>query len=101
LVLLPAHEQLDLDLQHDLAAALDSDLRRYDFEKPQRLLREWAQQRDVSVIDLLPAFQQADPSKLYFENDIHWTESAHRLAAATMLPVLQRLLAMERMRREL
>lgn len=98
LVLLPAQEQLDPVLQDEFLQAVQVDRGRYDFLKPQRLLRRWAVDRGVFVIDLLPAFQQhPDPSALYFQNDIHWTTAAHHVAADDMLPLLRRYIT-ERMR---
>ena len=90
LVLLPAQEQVDTGLQRELMGALGTQPDHYDFEKPQRLLKAWCEQQDIMVIDLLPAFQrEADPSALYFENDIHWNKKGHALAARQILPVLR------------
>ena len=90
LVLLPAQEQLDRDLQRDLMNSLGTRPDQYDFEKPQRLLRAWGEQHHIMVVDLFPAFRrEADPSAFYFENDIHWTKAGHALAAKTLWPLLQ------------
>ena len=94
LVLLPAQEQVDRDLQRNLMNALGATPDQYDFEKPQRLLKAWGEQQHIIVVDLLPAFRgQAAPSAFYFENDIHWTKAGHKLAAKTLWPLLKREIA--------
>jgi hypothetical protein len=91
LVLLPAQEQVDHHLQGELFAALRIPPEKYDFEKPQRILKEWGQNHGVTILDLLPAFQQSpNPAQLYFQNDIHWTEAGHALASAAMIPLVER-----------
>jgi hypothetical protein len=94
IVLLPAQEQLDHHLQRELFKALGTSPEEYDFEKPQRLLQAWGQEHEIAILDLLPAFKQwPDPEKLYFRNDIHWTEAGHALASAQIIPMVERHLS--------
>lgn len=89
IVLLPEHVQLDRDLQSEYLTAFGQSPDQYDFAKSQRLLRAWCEENGIPVLDLLPVFQaEANPGRLYFANDIHWTSEGHRLAAGDILPVL-------------
>jgi lysophospholipase L1-like esterase len=91
IVLLPAQEQFDHDVQRELFAALGTIPEEYDFEKPQRILQAWGQAHGIPLVDLLPAFkQQPDPAKLYFSNDIHWTAAGHALASTHIIPMVER-----------
>jgi hypothetical protein len=65
-----------------------------DLDRPQRLLREWASARSVSVLDLLSGFReyhQAHPDDmLYYHPDSHLNPNGHRLAGALVLEHLRR-----------
>lgn len=90
LILLPAEEQVDQDLQRLYLGTLGGTPEQYDFNKPQRLLREWAHGRGVRVIDLTPAFSaNVSLRRLYIDNDIHLNRNGHALAASTILRELQ------------
>lgn len=92
LVLIPDHVQLDRALQREFLAVIGAAPDRYDFEKPQRLLRDWCANNGVRLLDLLPEFQaDADPGRLYFTNDYHLTAAGHRLTAKAIVPVLGKL----------
>jgi lysophospholipase L1-like esterase len=94
LVLLPAEEQVDQGLKRMYLEMLGSAPEQCDFEKPQRLLREWAQGRDVKVIDLTPAFfANVSQRRLFIDNDIHLNRNGHALAASTILRELREDLA--------
>jgi lysophospholipase L1-like esterase len=51
-------------------------------------LGSWAIAEDVPFLDLLPAFQDHDDEKLFFDFDGHWNEAGHSLAADTLLQFL-------------
>lgn len=94
LVILPdqvqVNQQVQLEFLRSRYAASDA----YDFDKPQRLLREWAESRGVEVIDLLEACRKAaSDESLYVPNDIHWNSAGHRAASAEVLPRLIQILA--------
>jgi hypothetical protein len=58
---------------------------RYDYDKPNRILREFCAQRGIPVIDFLPiydAMTREAVEPLYFRMDMHWTEAGHRHALA-------------------
>ena len=91
IILLPAQEQLDHYLQNELFTALGTTSEEYDFEKPQHILKAWGQDKGVTILDLLHAFKHSpNPGKLYFHNDIHWTEAGHALASAEIIPMVER-----------
>jgi len=88
-VMLPEHVQFDSGLQREYFQATRASPQDYDFYKPQRLLLAWCEAQRVQCIDLWPAFAAAsDPAALHFRNDIHWSESGHRLAAEAILSAL-------------
>ncbi len=102
LVLIPELIPLDPVLQEEYFATYGGSDREYDFRKPQRLLREWCAETGTAVIDLTPPFAAAaNPERLYFSNDIHWTSDGHRLAAKVILPALQAELAGHRRHKRL
>jgi hypothetical protein len=52
--------------------------------RPQQIIHEWGVLARVPVIDLLPGLQEWTNRKgntLFLENDGHWTQDGHRLAA--------------------
>jgi len=97
IVLIPAPIQLDPVLQSEYLASVGAEAKQYDFQKPSRLLRLWCEENEVPVVDLLPAFEAAgDPNEHYFQNDIHWNEAGHKVAADAIAPVLESRLKFKR-----
>ena len=95
-VILVLHPDVDQLYVPRLPCGRGTTIDQYDFERPQRLLREWAAMHDVPVVDLLPGFQQLpQPDLLYLvhQDDTHYNAEGHRLVAGTMLPVLYDWLA--------
>jgi len=91
LVLLPAEEQVDVELQRLYVSMNGGRPEAYDFRKPQRLLAEWGKQQGVKVIDLGPEFQaNAARGRLFIDNDIHWNKNGHALAAQIVTRELSR-----------
>lgn len=92
LVLIPDHVQIDRELQREFLSVIGAAPDRYDFEKPQRLLRDWCAKNGMRLLDLLPVFQaDPDPRRLYFTNDYHLTAAGHRVMALAIAPVLRKL----------
>ena len=92
LVLIPDHVQLDRELQREFLSVIGASPDWYDFEKPQKMLNAWCAKNGVRLLDLLPAFQaDADPKRLYFQNDFHLTAAGHQLSAKAIAPVLRKL----------
>lgn len=91
LVLLPDHIQVDAQLRREFLDARGAGQQLFDFARPQRLLVEWSKENGVPVLDLLPLFQQpgSEGEKLYYDTDLHMTESGHRLAFEGIWPAIE------------
>jgi lysophospholipase L1-like esterase len=95
LVLLPDHVQVDQKLREEFLAARREDSNSFDFDRPQRLLREWGERHDVQTIDLLPRFRDsASVAPLFYETDLHMTTAGHRLVAEGIWPLLSSALSL-------
>lgn len=93
-VVIPDQVQHDGALMTDYLTAVGFSPERYDFEKPQRLLRAWCGQHAVPCLDLLAVFRsESDIGRLYLHDDPHWSRAGHELAAQAILPELQWQLA--------
>lgn len=92
LVLVPDHIQVDQRLREEFLAARGDAPTRFDFELPQRRLKQWGEANGVATVDLLPAFRAATPAEpLYFETDLHLTAAGHRTVANGLWPLLRTL----------
>ena len=82
LMLIPAEIQVDEGVRAAVLRKLERPASVYDFEAPQRRLRELAANLDVPVLDLLPRFRElyAGGERLYFPNDTHWNPRGNRVA---------------------
>jgi hypothetical protein len=91
MLLLPAEEQVDQELQRVYLETIHASAERYDFEKPQRFLHAWGKANGVPIVDLTSVFRSkvGEGGILYLPNDGHWNESGHGLGAASILPVLR------------
>ena len=76
-VLIPDENQINPALQAAIVEPGERDT--YDFDMPQKLLREMFAANDIAWLDLLKPFA-ADPRCLYM-NDSHWVAAGHRFAA--------------------
>ncbi|HEY6084548.1 MAG TPA: SGNH/GDSL hydrolase family protein [Nitrospira sp.] len=86
LILLPAEEQVDHGLQRLYMEMRGGEQDQYDFDKPQRVLSEWAGTRGVKVIDLASAFRaNVRSERLYVDNDIHWNRRGNAVAARVIM----------------
>lgn len=55
-----------------------------DFDRPQRMMKQFGMHEGIRVIDLLSEFKDWEDhhkEDLYLEADAHWTNSGHRLAS--------------------
>jgi lysophospholipase L1-like esterase len=80
--LLPDENQLNPDLRDILV----TDPREYDFEQPQKLLKQLFEDVELAaVVDLMPALESdASTSSCLYQNDSHWTPEGHALVAARL-----------------
>jgi hypothetical protein len=57
---------------------------KFDFQRPNRILRDFARKEEVDVIDLLKEYEKIRPQaveRLYYEKDLHWNKNGHLHAA--------------------
>lgn len=84
-VLSPSHPQVSRAVLEEGARSAGIDPAGLDVALPQRRLAAFLAERDVPVLDLLPAFERAarerDPDGFYLVNDIHWSVSGNEIAA--------------------
>lgn len=58
-----------------------------DFEKPERIIREFAQEHDVQLVSFLEETRSSDED-LYFESVDHWNERGHEFVARHLVDAL-------------
>jgi lysophospholipase L1-like esterase len=65
----------------------------WDFNKTDKILREFCIKEGIPFLSLLPRFQESyrkSGEKLHFSYDMHLNERGHRVAADAILDYLQR-----------
>jgi hypothetical protein len=87
---IPRSFQIDDGEREEMRAALGLTLEDLDMDRPQRVLHEWAEGKDVVLVDLLDDFKarQAAGARLYCSPDAHLTPQGHQAAAATLAAAL-------------
>ena len=64
------------------ADLLDKD--KYDYQKPNRILKDFCVQRGIPCLDFLELYDQMPPRTVrtfYYHKDMHWTQAGHHHAA--------------------
>jgi hypothetical protein len=89
-LVLPSSFQIDEGEREAMRTALGLGLEDLDMDKPQRVLREWAEGKDVLLVDLLKDFQarQVAGARLYYSPDAHLTPEGHAAAAEALAKAL-------------
>ena len=83
-------EEIDTRMKAMSRDALDH---RWDFNKTDRILREFCQKEGISFLSLLPEFRESyrkNRKRLHFAFDMHLNERGHCVAAETILEYLLR-----------
>lgn len=90
-VLLPAPYQIDPALMMQYARGFGLDTASIDAEQPNRLLSAAMTARGLRIIDVLPAFREAQRAgtQLYGNVDQHFTAAGHALLTAQILPLIE------------
>jgi hypothetical protein len=83
-LIFPDENQLNAALQAEVIPS--GELADYDFEQPQKYLREQFTSAGIEWFDLLDVFR-SDPRCLYM-NDTHWIAAGHELVAQKTLEFL-------------
>ena len=64
---------------------LDKD--KYDYQKPNRILREFSAKNKIPCLDFLELYDQMDPRTIrtfYYHKDMHWTKAGHHHAGEAL-----------------
>jgi hypothetical protein len=80
LVIVPSELQVDGQLCETLRRRAGVSAKGVDIELPQRRLADFAQERQLPVVDLLPPLRAA-AGTLYLRNQKHWNDRGHAVAA--------------------
>lgn len=84
-VLLPTQYQVHPDLWTHHFTTFGLDPGDYDLDRPQRLMREYCEQRGIEYVDVLPAMRaHASSGHLFYPIASYMTPSGHRLVAAAV-----------------
>ncbi len=88
----PDEFQVDESLRNAVIERYGIDPADYEWDRPQRVLREFAAANGIEFHDLLPVFRRAHQrgSRLYLPNDSHWNPQGNELAASEFLNILRR-----------
>jgi hypothetical protein len=93
LVIIPFKDQLDAQRIYSMRRSyygIPSD--RLDLDLPQKVLIPFCEDAGIQVLDLLPVFKRRKKThKLHFNQDLHWTNEGHYLAAEEILSYLRKL----------
>lgn len=80
LILIPTKEQIRFSYLEEAVTGFGIDPRDLDMERPNRLLRQWADSLGIELIDVLQEFSEA-PEEPFFDFDEHLNPYGHRLLA--------------------
>ena len=84
-MIIPDQYQVDRALVDEVLSANGKRPEDYDFDRPQRVLREALEPADVEVLDLLPVFRGAfSGGATYRPRDTHWSRRGNEIAAAAL-----------------
>lgn len=82
MVILPDRYQVNLDEQHAALAHLRMPDRDFDWDKPQRRLREMLDREGISYLDLLEPFREATKHEQLFDpGNTHWNVRGNEFVA--------------------
>lgn len=87
-MLIPDQYQVDDELVDDVLRNGGGSRADYDFERPQRVLRDGLSAAGIETLDLLPIFRTAaGDGALYRPRDTHWNRRGNELAAEVLTGV--------------
>ena len=89
-LVLPRSFQVDAGEREEMRTALGLRLEDLDLDKPQRVVREWAEGQGVLLVDLLDDFEARHKAgeRLYYSPDAHLTAAGHAAAAEALATAL-------------
>ena len=83
--LLPLRIQVSQEHLSHFIRSQGLDINNISLEKPQQVMKQWGRNRETEIIDLLPGFRkwmESGDGSLFLQNEGHWNEAGHRLAAS-------------------
>ncbi|HET7292745.1 MAG TPA: hypothetical protein VFM88_09980 [Vicinamibacteria bacterium] len=91
LLLIPFRGQVEPQEWQEFLRTHDVREEDLDLEKPQDLVKRWADSEGVQALDLLPALRRAreEGGEVYYRRDPHWTARGHAVAAEQILAELR------------
>jgi hypothetical protein len=96
-VVSPSQVQVSPALLAEGARSASADPSAFDVAIPQKRLAVFFAERDVAMLDLLPAFARAsrthDPDGFYLKNDTHWSVPGNEIAGEAIARFLAEQLA--------
>jgi lysophospholipase L1-like esterase len=95
-VVIPDQIQVEPALRERVLTRYNLERQRYDFERPQTLLGQFAAAEGIAVLDLLPLFRrEGQQGGLYKLNDSHWNTAGNQLAAEAISEFITPMLPAE------
>ena len=86
IVMLPCWIQIHKEDWPKVMRAVQCQPADFDFDSPQRIMREFAEENGCPLFDLLPVFQERSKnSRLFFYHDDHTNADGHRVVAEAFL----------------
>ena len=93
IAVLPNEVQVNSALRGQVCERKGVSEQELDLSKPARLVYEHFAGKGVTVVDLLPAFVEAEAvARTYQVQDSHWNAYGNRIAASTILPPLESMI---------
>ena len=87
-MIIPDEYQVDAKLRAAVISRMGRRPSDFDFDRPQRRLRQFLDAHDIEYVDLLEAFQsRGGRQPLYRLRDTHWNAAGNQLAAEQLLSV--------------
>ena len=88
----PEPFQVDDELRDAVLAETPASEDDFEWDRPQRTLRDYCRAHDLDYVDLLPAFRAAhdEGTAVYLHNEPHWNDAGQALAARELAPVVLR-----------
>ncbi|MCA9726986.1 MAG: hypothetical protein KC729_04830 [Candidatus Eisenbacteria bacterium] len=86
LVIIPTEVQVDAQVRRQVLDGLNLSADDFDFERPQRRLRDFASARGIECLDLLPLMRERHRTegRLYVPNDTHWNDRGNHIAGEAL-----------------
>ncbi len=86
MVIHPAQFQVETKLYQQILKQFGKSRDEFDLDKPQKVLQDYCQSRQISCLDLLPTFRKnGSEGGLYALQETHYNNAGNQLAATTIV----------------